>query len=160
MAEKIAKIESELETSAGDHKTEEKFLRQMRDLVRDHQQWVSERMEKNEEFSQMHQMKKDASIKLGTAQKAHEAMISLVDESGELHYTFSENEELRRKAASRLSRAESALKASISAAEFWKEHLEKGFEDLLIDAKRVESGGDSTKAIAKKQRQESGGEEE
>jgi len=160
LAEKIAKLEAELETSAGDHKTEERFLRQMKDLVREHQTWVAERMEKNAEFSQMHQMKKDATAKLDSAQKAHEAMIALVDESGELHNTFSENEGLRRKAASRLSRAEAALKASISAAEFWQEHLEKGFADLLKDARRVESGGESTKAIAKKHRQESGGEEE
>jgi len=160
LSEQISKLESELETSAGDHKTEERYLRQMKELVKEHQQWVADRMEKNAEFNQMHQMKKDASAKLDTAQKAHEAMITLVEESGQLHSTFSENEELRRNAASRLSRAEAALKASIAAADFWKNHLENGFDDLLADANRVASGGDSTKAIAKKRRLEAGGEEE
>ena len=61
------------------------------------------------------------------------------------------NEEKRRKHTSLNGKLTTAKKSSEEAVIFWRETLEKGLEGLLIDAKRVEDGGQSTLSLRKEE---------
>ena len=60
---------------------------------------------------------------------------------------WNENESLRRKLESRFTKLSSSLAESKTAVEFWQSRLDDGFDKLLIDAKRVEDGGPSSRQI-------------
>ena len=60
---------------------------------------------------------------------------------------WNENESLRRKLESRFTKLSSSLAESKTAVEFWQSRLDDGFDQLLIDAKRVEDGGPSSRQI-------------
>ena len=53
----------------------------------------------------------------------------------------------RRKLESRFTKLTSSLAESKTAAEFWQSRLNDGFEELLVDAKRVADGGPSSRQI-------------
>jgi flagellar biosynthesis chaperone FliJ len=60
---------------------------------------------------------------------------------------WNEVEGNRRKLESRFTKLSSSLTESKTAAEFWQSRLNDGFEELLIDAKRVADGGPSSRQI-------------
>ena len=64
-------------------------------------------------------------------------------------------------AIGRLNRAENIFKNSEEIISFWEGKLEFGFEELLVDSKRVENGGASSWALRKKSaNSDEGGEED
>lgn len=150
LSAKLQSLETQLETSAGTHKTEEKYINEMKSLIREHEEWVEERSASQPLVKEM----KDARVKarklLDSAQKAHDAMVELVQANEEKHESFVKWEDARTRARSRTSRLENALSSSQDALEFWKDRVENDqFDDLLVDANRVREGGQSSKAIAK-----------
>ena len=150
LSAKLQSLETQLETSAGTHKTEEKYINEMKSLIREHEEWVEERTASQPLVKEM----KDARVKarklLDSAQKAHDAMVELVQANEEKHESFVKWEDARTRARSRTSRLENALSSSQDALEFWKDRVENDqFDDLSVDANRVREGGQSSKAIAK-----------
>ena len=150
LSAKLQSLETQLETSAGTHKTEEKYINEMKSLIREHEEWVEERSASQPLVKEM----KDARVKarklLDSAQKAHDAMVELVQANEEKHESFVKWEDARTRARSRTSRLENALSSSQDALEFWKDRVENDqFDDLKVDANRVREGGQSSKAIAK-----------
>jgi len=150
LSAKLQSLETQLETSAGTHKTEEKYINEMKSLIREHEEWVEERSASQPLVKEM----KDARVKarklLDSAQKAHDAMVELVQANEEKHESFVKWEDARTRARSRTSRLENALSSSQDALEFWKDRVENDqFDDLSVDANRVREGGQSSKAIAK-----------
>ena len=150
LSQKLQNLENQLETSAGTHKTEERFINEMKSLIREHEEWVEERTSSQPLVKEMKEARNKARNLLDTAQKAHDAMVVLVQENEEMHDSFVKWEEVRKRARSRTRRLENALSSSQQALEFWKDRVEKDdFSDLLIDAERVRNGGQSSKAIAR-----------
>ena len=150
LSAKLQSLETQLETSAGTHKTEEKYINEMKSLIREHEEWVEERSASQPLVKEM----KDARVKarklLDSAQKAHDAMVELVQANEDKHESFVKWEDARTRARSRTSRLENALSSSQDALEFWKDRVENDqFDDLLVDANRVREGGQSSKSIAK-----------
>ena len=43
LAARLAEIENRLETTSGDHKTEGRYINEMKALIREHEQWVEQR---------------------------------------------------------------------------------------------------------------------
>ena len=169
LSEKLQAIENQLETNAGTHKTEEKFINEMKSLIREHEEWVSERSASQPLVKEMKECRNKATKLLETAQKAHDAMVELVGENAEMHDAFVKWEDVRNRAKSRTMRLENALSSSQQALDFWKDRIEGDtFEDLTVDAVRVREGGMSSKAIVKERKAakpkigktKSGGEEE
>ena len=148
--EDIIKLENELQTQAGDHKSEQKVLRKIRTLQAEHGEWVAGRVANNPEMKDYGNASQSMRKLYDQADKAHQAMLELVQENEQQHEFFSQHEEARRVANSRLQRTDSALKTSTIAINNWKNRVENGFEDVLIDAQRVKAGGDSTIAIRRK----------
>lgn len=169
LSEKLQSLENQLETSAGTHKTEEKFINEMKSLIREHEEWVSERSASQPLVKEMNDSRTRARSLLDSAQKAHDAMVELVGANAESQEDFVRWEEVRRRSTSRTKRLEDALSSSEDALEFWKTRVEREeFDDLVIDAERVRNGGMSSKAIMKERKssrttnpkKEAGGEEE
>lgn len=168
LSEKLQAIESQLETNAGTHKTEEKYINEMKSLIREHEEWVEERSASQPLVKEMKENRNKARKLLDSAQKAHDAMVELVGENADMHDAFVKWEDVRTRAKSRTMRLENALSSSQQALEFWKDRVDNdNFDDFVVDSNRVRDGGQSSKAIAKamknereKKQKTSGGEEE
>ena len=168
LSEKLQAIESQLETNAGTHKTEEKYINEMKSLIREHEEWVEGRTSSQPLVKEMKEKRDKARKLLDSAQKAHDAMVELVGENAEMHGNFVKWEDVRTRAKSRTMRLENALLSSQQALEFWKDRVDNdNFDDFLVDSNRVRDGGKSSRAIAKslkterqKNEQTSGDEEE
>lgn len=168
LSEKLQAIESQLETNAGTHKTEEKYINEMKSLIREHEEWVEERTASQPLVKEMKENRNKARKLLDSAQKAHDAMVELVGENADMHDAFVKWEDVRTRAKSRTMRLENALSSSQQALEFWKDRVDNdNFDDFVVDSNRVRDGGQSSKAIAKamknereKRQKTSGGEEE
>ena len=156
LSAKLGQIETQLETTAGNHKTEEKFINEMKALIREHQEWVSQRSESQPLIEKMRAAQTKARELLETAQKAHDAMGVLVDSNAESHQSFVQWEQVRRRSTGRARKLEDALGSSQSALEFWQNRVEKNqFDDLCSNAERVRAGGQSSKVIVKSKREKS-----
>ena len=150
LSAKLESIENQLETSAGTHKTEEKFINEMKALIKEHEEWVEDRTSSQPLVKEMKDARGKARKLLDSAQKAHDAMVELVESNEDKHESFMKWEDARARAKSRTSRLENALNSSHEALLFWKDRVENdNFEDLLVDATRVRQGGQSSKAIAR-----------
>ena len=165
LATRLQNIETQLETSAGTHKTEEKFINEMKSLIREHEEWVEERSASQPLVKEMRDAQRSARKLLDAAQKAHDAMGELVEANAERHDSYIRWEEVRRRSTSRAKKLESALESSQDALKFWETRLQKNdFDDLLTNQQRVLSGGPSSKSIARSEKKDSGnipgGEEE
>lgn len=164
LAEKLSAIERELETQSGTHKTEERYINEMKALIKEHGEWVAERSASQPLVDEMRAAQSEARTLLDSAQKAHDAMGELVGANADRHESYIKWEEVRRRSASRTNKLEGALQSSQAALEFWQDRIGKdSFDDLLEASLRVKAGGQSSKAIARNARAEreaKGGEEE
>jgi DNA repair exonuclease SbcCD ATPase subunit len=150
LAEKLSAIERELETQSGTHKTEERYINEMKALIKEHEGWVEERSASQPLVKEMREAQSAARKLLDSSQKAHSAMAELVDANAVRHDSYVHWEEVRRRSASRTKKLDAALLSSQSALEFWKGRIDSdGFADLIEDSERVRSGGPSSKAIAR-----------
>ena len=150
LSAKLQSLENQLETSAGTHKTEEKFINEMKALIREHEEWVEERTSSQPLVKEMKDARTKARNLLDSAQKAHDAMVDLVQSNEEMHDSYMKWEDARARASSRTSRLENALSSSQDALLFWKDRVQNdNFSDLLVDANRVREGGQSSKSIAR-----------
>tara|TARA_B100001778_G_C18440737_1_gene562201 strand:- start:171 stop:893 length:723 start_codon:yes stop_codon:yes gene_type:complete len=87
------------------------------------------------------------SAKLKQSSKANDALGELNPDYLTAIQEWNEVEGKRRKLESRFTKLSSSLAESKNAAEFWQSRLNDGFEELLIDAKRVADGGPSSRQI-------------
>jgi len=87
------------------------------------------------------------SAKLKQSSKANAALGELNPDYLTAIQEWNEVEGKRRKLESRFTKLSSSLAESKNAAEFWQSRLNDGFEELLIDAKRVADGGPSSRQI-------------
>ena len=150
LSAKLQSLENQLETSAGTHKTEEKFINEMKNLIKEHEEWVEERTASQPLVKEMKDARSKARKLLDSAQKAHDAMVELAQSNEEMHESFMKWESARTRAESRTMRLNNALSSSQDALEFWKDRVEDdNFDDLLVDSIRVRNGGQSSKAIAR-----------
>lgn len=87
------------------------------------------------------------SAKLNQSVKANAAFGELNPDYLTSVQEWNEAEGHRRKLESRFTKLSSSLAESKTAAEFWQSRLDDGFDELLIDAKRVADGGPSSRQI-------------
>ena len=162
LQQRLDALDLSLQTNWGTHVDERTTLNEMKNLIREHEEWVDSRKEKFSETNRMKELREDAKKLLETADKAHQAMVQLHDENQIFHDTYIENEEKRRHADARTTRLAQALDQSQRGIDFWKNCLEHGFHELLAEAERVREGGKSSRALARErhQQQNKAGEEE
>ena len=173
--EKLKAIEHELETNSGNHKTEQKYIAEMKALIRKHEEWVESRKDNQEEHAEMKSKYADARKQLEIAEKAHQALLDHASENEYFHNTYLEQEAHRRRADARTKRLAQALDSSQRGIEHWQNHINGNFEVLLENFNRVQKGEPSsharrrqrkskdkeaTQSRTKKQEQKGKGEEE
>ena len=150
--EKLKSLEHELETNSGNHKTEQKFIKEMKSLIRKHEEWVEKRTDNQNEYTQMKKKYSDARKQLVIAEKAHHALLDHASQNEFFHNSYLEQEAHRRRADSRTKRLAQALDSSQRGIEHWQKHIDEGFDTLLENAKRVENGEQSSVARNKRQK--------
>ncbi|RPG71415.1 MAG: hypothetical protein CBC59_001675 [Euryarchaeota archaeon TMED99] len=148
--EKLKSLEHELETNSGNHKTEQKFIEEMKSLIRKHEEWVEKRTDNQKEYVQMKEKYSDARKQLVVAEKAHQALLDHASQNEFFHNSYLEQEAHRRRADSRTKRLAQALDSSQRGIEHWQKHIDGGFDVLLENARRVENGEQSS--VARKKR--------
>ncbi|MDP6224710.1 MAG: hypothetical protein QGF34_06610 [Candidatus Poseidoniaceae archaeon] len=153
LQQRLDALDLSLQTNWGTHVDERATLNEMKNLIRQHEEWVDSRKDKFSEINRMKELREDAKKLLETADKAHQAMVQLHDENQIFHDTYLENEKKRRHADARTTRLAQALDQSQRGIDFWKHCLEHGFYELLTDAERVREGGKSTRALARERYQ-------
>tara|TARA_B110000902_G_scaffold265299_1_gene349183 strand:- start:3159 stop:4007 length:849 start_codon:yes stop_codon:yes gene_type:complete len=144
--DKLKALEHELETNWGDHKTEQKFLTEMKSQIRQHEEWVGKRSNNQEEHSLMKTKYSEARKSLEVAEKAHQALLDHASENEYFHNTYLEQEAHRRRADARTKRLAQALDSSQRGIEHWQKLIDEGFDKLLANSKRVENGEASSHA--------------
>ena len=162
LQQRLDALDLSLQTNWGTHVDERTTLNEMKNLIREHEEWVDSRKQKFAEINKMKELREMAKQLLETADKAHQAMVQLHDENQIFHDTYIENERKRKHADARTTRLAQALDESQQGIDFWSNCIEEGFHVLMLDAQRVREGGKSTRALARERReqQEQGGEEE
>ena len=78
------------------------------------------------------------------ANEFHLEMLTYVEKNEPIHATFVEKRAELRNSMRQVERSRALIKQSESAISFWESALENGLEELLKNAKQVESGGDSS----------------
>ena len=152
LKDKLKALEHELETNWGDHKTEQKFLTEMKSQIRQHEEWVGNRTDNQEEHALMTTKFAEARKHLEVAEKAHKALLDHASENEYFHNTYLEQESHRRRADARTKRLAQALDSSQRGIEHWQKHIDEGFDQLLTNSKRVENGEPSSHARRRQQK--------
>ncbi|MGB1559299.1 MAG: DUF7121 family protein [Candidatus Thalassarchaeaceae archaeon] len=169
LLEQIEEIETKIQTSALDHKSERKLIEKRRDLISENDKWIRERKDSNPEMSDYLEKSREMSKLFKKADKAHSSMIGAVSKAQPLYEKLNIATEEIREIRSQLDRAKELLAQSDKAIDYWERRIKDGFGDLgpgfrdiLRGQKNVEKGGNSSfyKNSKKVKDPKSGGEEE
>ena len=152
----LKQIEFDLMTNSGNHKTEEKRLKEMKSLISEHEDWVAKRSDNVPKLKEMRDSYTEARKMSELAQKAHEAMLERVAENENFHSLYIEKETSRRRADSRTKKLVRALDSSTTGIDAWKQAIEEGFDtdsvtkyDLMSGKRRILAKEKSTPAMNK-----------
>ena len=81
LQQRLDALDLSLQTNWGTHIDERTTLNEMKNLIRQHEDWVDSRKEKFAEINKMKELREKAKQLLETADKAHQAMVQLHDEN-------------------------------------------------------------------------------
>ena len=169
LLEQIEEIESKIQTSALDHKSERKLIEKRRQLISENDKWIRERKDSNPEMADYLEKNREMSKLFKKADKAHSSMIGAVSKAQPLYEKLNIATEEIREIRSQLDRAKELLAQSDKAIDYWERRVKDGFgdlgpqfRDLLRGQKNVEKGGNSSfyKSSKKVKDAKSGGKEE
>ena len=169
LLEQIEEIESKIQTSALDHKSERKLLEERRALISENDKWIRDRKDSNPEMAEYLEKNKQMSRLFKKADKAHSQMIGAVSKAQPLYEKLTSASSEIREIRSQLDRAKELLAQSDKAIDYWEKRIENGFgdlgpgfRDLLKGQKNVDTGGRSSFANSsrKLKQKKSRGEEE
>ena len=169
LLEQLEEIESKIQTSAVDHKSERKLLEERRALISENDKWIRDRKDSNPEMAEYLEKNKEMSKLFKKADKAHSQMIGAVSKAQPLYEKLTIASSEIREIRSQLDRAKELLAQSDKAIEYWEKRIENGFgdlgpgfRDLLKRQKNVDTGGRSSfaKSSGKLKQKKSRGEEE
>ena len=169
LLEQIEEIETKIQTSALDHKSERKLIEKRRELISENDKWIRERKDSNPEMSDYLEKSREMSKLFKKADKAHSSMIGAVSKAQPLYEKLNIATDEIREIRSQLDRAKELLAQSDKAIDYWERRIKDGFGDLgpgfrdiLRGQKNVEKGGNSSfyKSSKKVKDPKSGGEEE
>ena len=151
LLEQIEEIESKIQTSALDHKSERKLLEKRRSLISQNDKWIRDRKDSNPEMAEYLEKNREMSKLFKKADKAHSQMIGAVSKAQPLYEKVTSASADLREIRSQLDRAKELLAQSDKAIDYWEKRIENGFgdlgpgfKDLLKGQKNVDSGGSSS----------------
>ena len=157
LLEELEEIESQIETSALDHKSEGKLISRRKKLIEKNEKWLKERKDANPEMANYVEARREMVENFRESEKAHTKMLEVVKKAQPLYEKKTVLEGEIRDVRRQLDRAKELLSQSSRAIEHWERLLDEGFgeigtghNDLLADMHRVMSGGASSFSKRKK----------
>jgi len=155
--EELGEIESQIETSALDHKSEGKLITRRKRLIEQNEKWLKERKIANPEMAKYVEARREMVENFRESEKAHTKMLDTVKKAQPLYEKKTILQGEIRDVRRQLDRAKELLSQSSRAIEHWERRLDEGFgeigsghDDLLVDMHRVMSGGASSFSRKKK----------
>ena len=85
--------------------------------------------------------------------KANSALSAISKDYHIANNNWNENESHRRRLESKFNKLSTNLKDSEAAKNYWKGKINSDFDDLLVDANRVASGGPSSRQLSRNRKQ-------
>ena len=85
--------------------------------------------------------------------KANSALSAISKDYHIANNNWNENESHRRRLESKFNKLSTNLKDSEAAKDYWEEKINSDFDDLLVDANRVASGGPSSRQLSRNRKQ-------
>ncbi|MBK70267.1 MAG: hypothetical protein CMB53_02575 [Euryarchaeota archaeon] len=151
LLEELEGIESQIETSALDHKSEGKLISRRKKLIEENEKWLKERKHANPEMAEYVEARREMVANFRDSERAHTKMLEKVKKAQPLYEKKTSLQEEIRDVRRQLDRAKELLSQSSKAIEYWRRRLRDGFgdidsghDDLLADMHRVMSGGASS----------------
>ena len=151
LEENLADVEAKIEKGALSLTDERRLLAERKSLLEKNDEWLKARRENNPEMAQYVDSSKKMQRLFKTADKLHSEMLDVVEKQETVHENFIEFRDAFRNSMKQLERSQALIKQSETSISYWEKRLENGFgpliggeQDLLENAKRVESGGHSS----------------
>tara|TARA_B100000482_G_scaffold52786_2_gene35507 strand:- start:2618 stop:3445 length:828 start_codon:yes stop_codon:yes gene_type:complete len=167
LLEELEGIESEIETSALDHKSEGRLITRRKKLIEENEKWLKDRKDANPEMAEYVGARREMVDNFRRSEKAHTRMLDGVKKAQPLYEKKTALQGEIRDVRRQLDRAKELLSQSSRAIEHWERRLKDGFgdigsghDDLLADMHRVMSGGASSFSKKGRRNARKGGEEE
>ena len=85
--------------------------------------------------------------------KANSALSELSKDYHVANNSWNENESHRRRLESKFTKLSTNLKDSQAAKNYWEQKIDSNFDELLVDANRVASGGPSSRQLSRNRKQ-------
>ncbi len=85
--------------------------------------------------------------------KANSALSELSKDYNVVNNNWNENESHRRRLESKFTKLSTNLKDSQAAKNYWEQKINSDFDELLVDANRVASGGPSSRQLSRNRKQ-------
>ena len=125
------------------------ILEQMNDLAIGQFDKISSEKNSDSDTESINSQHKDILESIALSKESHAELLPLKNEKEHFNNTYLENEAMRRRANSRTALLSQALDSSERGIEHWQQLIDKGFDRLLVNAKRVSEGEYSTPALSK-----------
>jgi len=85
--------------------------------------------------------------------KANIALSDISEDYQNAKNNWNENESHRRRLESKFTKLSTSLKDCETSKEYWNEKINSNFDELLVDANRVASGGPSSRQLSRNRKQ-------
>ncbi|MEC8926650.1 MAG: hypothetical protein VYB17_00140 [Candidatus Thermoplasmatota archaeon] len=144
LEEALEVIEGKIEKQALSLIDERKLLGERKALLQKNDAWLEKRRKDNPEMSEYVDSSRKMQKLFKLADKLHLEMLTHVEKNEPIHATFVEKRVELRNSMRQVERSRALIKQSESAIAFWESALNNGVDDLLKNAKKVESGGGSS----------------
>lgn len=135
--------------SSESHQQQMTIIEQMKDLAAQQLQKICSEIDSAEKIKAVTAQHQEIHDNLVESMNSLEQLLPLKNEKDKFNNTYLENETMRRRADSRTALLSQALDYSERGIEHWQQLIDKGFDRLLVNAKRVRQGEYSTPALSK-----------
>ena len=125
------------------------ILEQMNDLSIEQFDRISSKSNSDSDVEEINSLHNERLGAIAQSKKSHAELLALYDEKEHFTNTYLENEAMRKRANSRTALLSQSLDSSERGMEHWQQLIDKGFDRLLVNAKRVSEGEYSTPALSK-----------
>mgnify|MGYP004109959975 FL=1 len=144
LEEALERIEDKIEKQALSLTDERKLLAERKALLQKNEAWLEKRRKDNPEMSQYIESSRKMHKLFELADKLHLEMLTYVEKNEPIHATFVEKRVELRNSMRQVERSRALIKQSESAIAYWESALDNGLDNLLRNAKKVESGEGSS----------------
>ena len=144
LEEALEGIEDKIEKQALSLSDERKLLAERKALLQKNEAWLEKRRKDNPEMSEYIESSRKMHKLFKLADKLHLEMLTYVEKNEPIHATFVEKRVELRNSMRQVERSRALIKQSESAISYWESAIENGLDNLLKNAKQVESGGGSS----------------